>query len=194
MTEAPATTPIPSKYAVSGASGRLGHLAVESLLRRGVPADRIIALARTRAKITDISSRGVQVRHADYSDPATLIPALAGVDVLLMISATDVGQRLPQHTAVIDAAKGAGVRRIVYTSTLRADDTKLVLAPEHLATENLLRASGMEFTILRNSWYIENYTDQIGQFLAKAKSLGPQWTPRLPGRPARTTPTPPPSP
>ena len=159
-------------YAVTGASGKLGHLAVTSLLGRGVPAAQIAALARTAEKADDLASRGVDVRHADYDDPGTLRVSLAGVDVLLFVSATDIGHRVTQHSAVIDAAKAANVKRIVYTSTLRADDTQLVLAAEHVATENLLRASGLGFTILRNSWYIENYTDRVSQFLAQGQIVG----------------------
>jgi len=89
------------------------------------------------------------------------------VDVLLLVSASDPGRRVPQHAAVIDAAKAAGVRRIVYTSILRADTTTIALAPDHKATEELIRASGIPFTMLRNGWYTENYTAQIGQYLAQ---------------------------
>jgi len=159
-------------YAVTGASGHLGHLAVASLLDRGVPAEQVVALARTPEKAADLGARGVPVRVADYDKPDTLGPALAGVDVLLLVSATDMGQRVAQHQAVVDAAKTAGVQRIVYTSALRADNSQLVLAPEHLATENLLRASGLQFSILRNSWYIENYTDRISQFVAQGEIIG----------------------
>lgn len=161
-----------TKYAVTGASGHLGRLAVESLLAHGIPAGEVVALARTVERTADLAARCVVVRRADYADPDTLGAALAGVDVLLLVSATDVGQRVPQHAAVIDAAKAAGVGRVVYTSALRADDTRLVLAPEHLATEELLRGSGLAFTILRNSWYIENYTDRVDQFLAQGEIVG----------------------
>lgn len=161
-----------STYAVTGASGKLGHLVIASLLKSEVPAGQVIALARTPDKAADLAACGVDVRLADYDNPATLGSALAGVDVLLLVSATDLGQRIAQHAAMIDAAKAAGVGRIVYTSTLRGDDTQLVLAPEHIATEDLLRASGLEFTILRNSWYIENYTGQISQYLAQGEIIG----------------------
>jgi len=159
-------------YAVTGASGHLGHHAAASLLTRGVPGEQVLALARNPTKVGDFLSPRVEIRHADYNEPATLIPAFAGVEVLLLVSATDLGQRVPQHAAVIDAARAAGVKRIVYTSTLRADDPDFALAPEHLATENLLRKSGLAFTVLRNSWYIENYTDRIGQFLAVGEIVG----------------------
>lgn len=161
-----------STFAVTGASGQFGHLAVESLLERGVPAAQVLALARTPEKAAELADRGVVVRRADYDDATTLPSALAEVDVLLLVSASELGRRTAQHAAVVDAAKAAGVRRIVYTSTLRGPDTKLLLAPEHIATEDLLRASGLEFTILRNSWYIENYTSRIGQFVAQGEIVG----------------------
>jgi NAD(P)H dehydrogenase (quinone) len=154
-------------YAVTGATGQLGRLVVASLLDRGVPAADLVAIARTPSKAADLAALGVQVREGDYSVPATLPAALAGVDVLLLVSASEPGKRVPQHAAVIDAAKGAGVQRIVYTSVLRADTTELSLAGEHKATEALIRASGLPFTFLRNGWYTENYTAQIGQYLAQ---------------------------
>ena len=153
-------------YGITGATGHLGPLAIELLLERGVAADSIVALARTPEKAADLAGRGVQVRLADYDAPDTLAPALTGVDVLLFVSASEVGRRVPQHTAIVDAAKRAGVTRIVYTSVLRADRSELNLAPEHAATEQLLRDSGLELTVLRNSWYVENFTERIGQFLA----------------------------
>ena len=153
-------------YGITGATGHLGRLAVELLLERGVAPDRVVALARTPDRAAGLAARGVQVRAADYDAPDTLAPALAGVDVLLLVSATEVGRRLPQHSAVIEAARAAGVTRIAYTSVLRADRSRLGLAPEHAATEQLLRDSGLEHVLLRNSWYVENYTDQLGHYLA----------------------------
>ena len=107
-----------SSYAVSGASGRLGRLAVGELLTRGLPASNIVALVRTPSKAADLAERGVQVREADYSRPDTLNAALAGVDRLLLVSSSEPGQRVAHHTNVVEAAKTAGVLRIVYTSTL----------------------------------------------------------------------------
>lgn len=154
-------------YAVTGATGHLGTLVIEDLLAAAVPASDIVAIARSAEKAAGLAESGVVVRTADYSDPQTLPAALAGVDVLLLISGNEVGQRIPQHGAVIDAARAAGVGRIVYTSVLRADSTELSLAPEHKATEELIRASGLPFTILRNGWYTENYTERIGEYLAQ---------------------------
>lgn len=156
-------------YAVTGATGHLGRLAVAELLARGVPATDVVALARNPDKAADL---GVPVRHADYSDPATLGPALAGVDVLLLVSGSEFGQRVAQHTAVIEAAKAAGVDRIVYTSLPRADVSTNPLAPDHRATEELLRDSGVAYASLRNNWYYENYTAQMPQYLGRGEILG----------------------
>lgn len=147
--------------AVTGTSGHLGRLVVESLLARGAAPADVVALARTTAKVADLAQRGVVVREADYDRPETLAPALDGVEVLVLVSGSEVGRRVRQHGAVIDAAKGAGVHRVVYTSAPHADTSPLVLAPEHKATEELLAASGLSTTILRNGWYTENYLDDV---------------------------------
>ncbi len=152
-------------YAVTGASGHLGRLVIEALLDRGVTADHIVAVVRTPAKVDDLAQRGVVVRSGDYDQPDSWGDALVGVDTLLLVSGTQLGQRLTQHTAVLDAAKAAGVQRVAYTSLLHADTSTGLLAPEHLATEQALQASGLTYTILRNSWYFENYTASVAQFL-----------------------------
>lgn len=146
---------------ITGTSGHLGRLAVEALLDRGVPADKIVAVARSTEKAADLAARGVQVRHGDYGRPETLGAALAGTDVLVLVSSSEIGQRLPQHRNVIDAAVAAGVGRIVYTSILKADTSGAALAAEHKATEEAIRESGLPYTFLRNSWYIENYTENL---------------------------------
>jgi len=154
--------------AITGATGQLGRLVVESLKSR-VPAGDILALVRDPAKATDL---GVAARAADYGKPETLGPALAGVDTLLLISGNEIGQRLPQHRAVIEAAKAASVKRIVYTSILSADTTPLVLGDEHKATEALLKASGLAYTLLRNGWYTENYAGSIQGAVASGALIG----------------------
>ena len=159
-------------YAVTGATGHLGALALEALLERGVAPADLVAVARTPSKAADLAARGITVREGDYSRPETLPAALAGVDVLLLVSGSEAGQRIAQHAAVVEAAKAAGISRVVYTSITRADTSTIVLAPEHLATEELLRGSGMAYTILRNDWYTENYTDQIGGYLARGAIVG----------------------
>ncbi|MEV1108328.1 MULTISPECIES: SDR family oxidoreductase [unclassified Micromonospora] len=159
-------------YAVTGATGRLGRLVIEHLLDAGVPAAEIAAVVRSPQKAADLAARGVEIRQADYDDPSTLPGAVAGVRRLLLISGDTPGQRVPQHTAVIDAARLAGVQRLVYTSILKADTTTNPLAPEHKATEEVLAASGLSYTVLRNGWYTENYTDQLPQYLASGTILG----------------------
>jgi NAD(P)H dehydrogenase (quinone) len=154
--------------AITGASGQLGRLVIEQLKTKVSP-DTIVALARTPAKVADL---GVATREADYARPETLGPALAGVDTLLLISSSEIGQRAAQHHNVIEAAKAAGVKRIVYTSLLRADSSPINLAAEHHATEVELKASGLPFTILRNGWYTENYTGSIGGALAGGAVIG----------------------
>ena len=116
------------KLLVTGASGHLGHLAVESLLQRGVPAGDVVAIARTPESIADLTERGVEVRRADYDDRASLEAAFAGVDRLLFVSGSAVGQRIVQHTNVIEAAKASGVGFVAYTSIIRADRSDLILA------------------------------------------------------------------
>jgi NAD(P)H dehydrogenase (quinone) len=160
------------KLLVTGASGHLGHLVVESLLERGVPASDVVAIARTPESVADLAERGIEVRRADYDDRVSLEAAFAGIDRLLLVSGSAVGQRIAQHANVIDAAKAAGVGFVAYTSITRADTSDLVLAAEHRATEELLAASGLPHALLRNSWYLENYTGQVGTALEHGAVLG----------------------
>ena len=159
-------------YTVTAATGQLGRLVVADLLTRGVDPADVVAVVRTPDKATDLAERGVQVREGDYERPESLAAALHDVDRLLMISGSEAGQRIPQHTNVIDAAVAGGATRIVYTSILNADDTTNPLAGEHQETERLLRASGVPITLLRNSWYDENYTAQLGQYLEHGAIVG----------------------
>ncbi len=152
--------------AVTGASGQLGRATIEILRDKGAP---VIGLARA---LETVDTLGVPLRAADYDRPETLEPALAGIETLLLVSGNEIGSRLRQHRAVIDAAKAAGLRWIVYTSLLRADRSPLSLAPEHFATEQALAASGIPHTILRNGWYVENYTASIPGALAGGAFLG----------------------
>lgn len=159
-------------YAVTAASGQLGRLAVEELLARGTAASDVVAVVRTPDKVADLADRGVVVRAGDYSDPASLTTALAGVDKLLLVSGSEPGVRIPQHTNVVEAAKAAGVQRIAYTSLLRADTSGSPLAADHAGTEQVLAASGIPTSVLRNSWYLENYTSQLGQYTENGAILG----------------------
>jgi NAD(P)H dehydrogenase (quinone) len=157
---------------VTGASGHLGRLVVEALLERGTPAADIVAIARNPESVADLADRGVVVRPADYTDPASLDAAFVGVDRLLLVSGSEVGQRVAQHANVIDAAKRAGVGFVAYTSITRADTSDLALAAEHRVTEELLTASGLPHALLRNSWYLENYTGQLPTVLEHGAVLG----------------------
>ncbi len=159
-------------YAVTGASGHLGRMIVESLMRRGVDASAIIAVARTTTKIDDLAERGVTVRYGDYDEPSSLDAALAGIDRLVLVSSSEVGKRSEQHQNVIAAAEGSGISRIVYTSILKADTSTLALAPEHVETERALVDSAIPATILRNSWYLENYSGQVATYSATGAVLG----------------------
>lgn len=159
-------------YAITGASGQLGRLVIQQLIARGVPAGQIVALVRTPAKAADLAALGVQLRTADYSQPATLGPALAGVQRLLLVSSSEVGQRTAQHQAVIDAARAAGVGFVAYTSLLRADTTPLALGSEHTATEAALRASGLPHAVLRHGWYTENYLASVPPALQHGAFIG----------------------
>lgn len=142
--------------AITGATGQLGQHVIESLLKT-VPASQIVAIVRNPAKATALSQQGITVRQADYSDEAAFTTALQGIDKLLLISSSEVGQRVPQHRNVINAAKAAHVKFIAYTSLLHADTSPLGLADEHVATEQMLAESGIAYALLRNGWYTENY-------------------------------------
>ena len=148
------------KIGVTGASGQLGRMVVQQLLGK-CPATDVVAIVRDPAKADDLAAAGVEIRVADYDDRASLNAAAAGLDRLLLISSSEVGRRFPQHANVIDAAKAAGVKHVVYTSAPKATTSALVLAPEHKATEEYLESSGLEYTVLRNNWYTENYAQSM---------------------------------
>ncbi|WP_206793699.1 SDR family oxidoreductase [Amycolatopsis sp. MtRt-6] len=156
---------------VTGATGHLGKLVVEGLLEK-LPADQVVAAVRTPEKAAGLAERGVEVRRADYADPESLVTAFKGADKVLLVSSSAVGQRVAQHQAVVDAAKQAGAGHLVYTSAPRATTSALVLAPEHKATEELIQASGLTATILRNNWYNENYLETIKQAVATGSFAG----------------------
>jgi NAD(P)H dehydrogenase (quinone) len=157
---------------ITGATGQLGRHVVEALLERNVPAQDIVAAGRSVEKIADLAARGVQVRSMDYADAASVAEALKGAAKVLLISGNEVGQRVQQHRTVIEAAKAAGVDLVAYTSIANADTTGMKLAAEHQATEAILRASGVPFVLLRNGWYLENYTDQLPGTLAQGAIAG----------------------
>lgn len=151
--------------AITGATGQLGQLALAAIKARGGTA---IALVRSPAKAADL---GVEARAFDYTDPSNF-GALAGVTTLVLISSNDFNDRVGQHVRVIDAAKAAGVERVIYTSLLRADTSPMLLAADHKATEAHLLASGAGYTVLRNGWYTENHTGSLGGAIAAGALIG----------------------
>lgn len=157
---------------VTGATGQLGRLAVQALLDRAVPAEQIVAAGRNIDKLADLEREGVQVRAMDFDDPASLRAAFADAGKVLLISGSEVGKRVEQHRNAIEAAEQAGVELLVYTSVANADTNRMQLASEHQATEQILRASGVPFALLRNGWYLENYTEQIPTYLQYGAVLG----------------------
>lgn len=156
---------------VTGATGQLGRLVIAELLEK-VPAAEIVAAVRNPEKAKDLAESGIQVRHADYSQPASWDEALKGADKVLLISSSEIGQRVNQHRSVIDAAKRCGVKLLAYTSVLHAETSPLGLAAEHRETEALLGASGVPFVLLRNGWYTENYTAGVPAALAHGSVYG----------------------
>ncbi|MBO1332422.1 SDR family oxidoreductase [Streptomyces sp. VRA16 Mangrove soil] len=158
---------------VTGATGQLGRLTVEALLRRGIPAADIIATGRDIAGIKDLADRGITVRRADFADTDGLAEAFAGADRLLLISASvPVSERVANHRRVIDAAASAGVSLVAYTSTTHADTATTVIGATHGETEAYLRERGIPSVLLRNSWYLENYTSQLPQILQNGAVVG----------------------
>ncbi|MEU8709629.1 SDR family oxidoreductase [Streptomyces sp. NPDC048565] len=149
---------------VTGATGALGRLVVEQLLDT-VPADQVVAVVRDKDKAAPLAARGVELRIADYDRPETLSDAFRAGDRVLLVSGSEVGKRIPQHTAVIDAAKAAGVAQLAYTGVLGGPDADFLLADEHKATEQLILDSGLPHTFLRNGWYTENYTANLAPVL-----------------------------
>lgn len=156
---------------ITAATGKLGHHVVDALLAR-VPASQVAVAVRNVERAADLAARGVEVRHADYERPETLRAAFTGADRLLLISSSEVGRRERQHRAAVAAAVEAGVGFLAYTSILRADRSTLGLAAEHVATERAIAASGLPHALLRNGWYLENYSENLDAALAHGVILG----------------------
>lgn len=156
---------------VTGATGNLGQLAVKELSKK-LPPTKIAVLARSADKAAPLAAQGISVRLGDYEDQASLDAAFAGISRVLFISSSEVGARARQHARVIEAARKAAVELVAYTSILHADRSSLALAAEHLATERALEASGLPFVLLRNGWYLENYTEHLAGTLANGAILG----------------------
>ncbi len=156
---------------ITGATGQLGRLVIQSLLGK-VPAAQIVAAVRQPARAADLAALGVQVRQADYTQPATLDAAFKGATKVLLISSSEIGQRDAQHRNVVDAAKRAGVSLLAYTSLLHADTSPLGLSADHKATEAYIKAAGLPYVFLRNGWYNENYLASIQPALQHGAFIG----------------------
>ncbi|MHA3054742.1 SDR family oxidoreductase [Acinetobacter sp. ANC 4633] len=159
------------KIAITGATGQLGECVIQFLLHSQAP-ENIVALVRNQDKALHFTQQGIDVRYFNYDEPASLTPALQGIDKLLLISANEVGRRTPQHQAVIEAAKHVQVKHIVYTSLLNAEHSLLSLAKEHQETEALIKQSGLNYTFLRNNWYSENYLATLPQIIEQGVLYG----------------------
>ncbi|MFF0433017.1 NAD(P)H-binding protein [Streptomyces sp. NPDC004327] len=156
---------------VTGATGLLGRLVITELLHR-VPASSVVAVVRDKAKAADLAERGIELRVADYDEPETLAGPFGAGDRVLLISGSEVGRRVPQHAAVVSAAKAAGVAQLAYTGILGGPEADFLLADEHRATERAILDSGLPHTFLRNGWYTENYTANLAPVLAHGAVVG----------------------
>jgi NAD(P)H dehydrogenase (quinone) len=150
-----------TKLLVTGAAGQLGQRVIHHLLEthKVSPSD-IVAATRSPEKLSGLAAKGVVTRKADFDDQAGLTAAFAGIDRLLIISTDSLdtpGKRLSQHKAAVAAAKAAGVKHILYTSMPSPDKSLVTFAPDHLGTEEAIKASGISYTILRDAWYIDNF-------------------------------------
>ncbi len=169
---------------VTGASGQLGRGIVQNLFGRVLPAS-IVASVRDPGKAADLASQGVDVRTGDFARPDTLRIAFKGADQVLIVSADKLGEEaLRMHRAAIDAAREAGVRRILYTSHMGARlGSPFLPADQHAGTEADLAASGLLFTVLRHGFYAESCLQMIGDGLASGELRTPEdgpvsWTAR----------------
>jgi NAD(P)H dehydrogenase (quinone) len=148
---------------VTGATGHLGRHVVEQLLEK-VPADQVTAVVRDEAKAADFAARGVKLAVADYNTPGSFGSVFAAGDKVLLISGNEFDKgRVGQHKVVIEAAKAAGVALLAYTSA--PGSLTAAIADDHRGTEEALLASGVPYALLRNGWYHENYTENLGPVL-----------------------------
>jgi NAD(P)H dehydrogenase (quinone) len=159
------------RIVITGASGQLGRLTTAAALERVAPSD-LILVTRTPEALADLAARGATVRAGDFDRPESLPAAFAGGERLLLISTDVIGTRVSQHRAAIDAAVRAGVRSVAYTSIVNPSDSNpTVVAAEHRATEELLRASGLAWTFLRNGIYADLLTQDAAAALGSGKLL-----------------------
>jgi len=159
-----------TKLLVTGAAGQLGRAVLHHLLETSkVSAGDIVAASRDPSKLSEFAAKGIETRKADFTDEAGLLGAFAGIDRLLIISTDDLatpGGRLKQHKAAVAAAEKAGVKHILYTSMPNPDRSLVSFAPDHLGTEEAIKATGLSYTILRNAWYGDNYLMSMPHNLA----------------------------
>jgi NAD(P)H dehydrogenase (quinone) len=159
-----------TKLLVTGATGQLGRAVLHHLLETSrVAAGDIVAASRDPSKLSELAAKGIETRKADFTDEAGLVEAFAGIDRVLIISTDDLatpGGRLKQHTAAVAAAAKAGVKHILYTSMPNPDKSLVSFAPDHLGTEEAIKATGLPYTILRNAWYGDNYLMSMPHNLA----------------------------
>ncbi len=146
-----------SKILVTAATGQLGGLIIQELLKL-TDAGNVVGLARTPEKAKGL---GIEIRQGDYNSPDLLEAACSGIDTVMLISGTDIGPRVQQHKNVVDAAKAAGVKRIAYTSVVIAQKRPEPIYHDHGETEDYIKASGMNYTFLRNNFYMNAYVEEI---------------------------------
>lgn len=162
---------------ITGATGHFGKNAIDSLLAKGIPAQSISALVRDETKAVDLTTKGISLRKGDYDDYASLVAAFKGVVKLLFVSGSDAFKRVQQHRNVVNAAKEAGIKHIVYTSYERKNETVSspiqIIAESHLDTEKNLKASGIGYTIMRNNVYADWIPVFIGQHVLETGILFP---------------------
>ncbi len=169
---------------VTTATGRYATLVIEALLRRGVPASNIIAAASNPEHARHWSARGIEVRRADYDQPATLKSAFRDAEKILLVPTTSIGERYPQMKRAIEAAKQAGVKLLAYAGFVNSDKSTLRLGDEHKQTEAEIRASGLPFVFLRNGAYIEVHAGDLGdlgQVLESGVLLGSEGEGKISG-------------
>jgi NAD(P)H dehydrogenase (quinone) len=157
---------------ITGATGRLGRLVVTDLLARGTAPGDIAAAVRDAGKAADLAALGVEVRIADYERPETLKTAFEPGDKVLLISSGSADRRAAHHIAAVEAAAGAGVALLAYTGILGGPDADFMLADPHKVAERNILASGLPYVFLRNGWYHENYTANLGPVLERGALIG----------------------
>lgn len=156
-----------SKIFITGATGHFGKATIDFLLKKGIAANQISALARTAEKAEDLKIKGINIKIGDYLDYPSLLAAFKGVEKLFLISSSDLNNRTEQHRNAINAAKEVGVKHIIYTSFVRKNNTETspiaFLAKQHIETEKILKESGIPYTLLLNGLYSDVLPGFLGE-------------------------------